>query len=325
MPKTSIQFCVRRRQPAGDDVDAHVLVVQQRVAGAEQEDRREQVPLDLEEGVRAVVEQLAHGGVGGADQHRRRGPASRPVRPMRSVTASIARDRASRAFTIPPNDVWRLDWRLRCRRPRSRCGHPPGDGRRIIGDRAGARARRRMDAFAPRGARAPGCADAKMIAFRDLRPPCSVAQPSLWPSRIRNSGQAIVGENRRQEEHIELIASENYASPAVMAAQGSQLTNKYAEGYPGKRYYGGCEFVDVAEQLAIDRVKKLLRRRGGQRAAPFRRAGQPGGLLRGAEARRHDPGHEPAARRAPDARLAGQHVAASGSRSSPTASIPTPS
>ena len=68
---------------------------------------------------------------------------------------------------------------------------------------------------------------------------------------------AIQAENARQEHHIELIASENYASPAVMAAQGSQLTNKYAEGYPGKRYYGGCEHVDVAEQLAIDRVKQL--------------------------------------------------------------------
>jgi glycine hydroxymethyltransferase len=68
----------------------------------------------------------------------------------------------------------------------------------------------------------------------------------------------IKAENRRQEEHIELIASENYTSRAVMEAQGSQLTNKYAEGYPGKRYYGGCEFVDVAEQLAIDRLKKLF-------------------------------------------------------------------
>ena len=67
----------------------------------------------------------------------------------------------------------------------------------------------------------------------------------------------LQSEKIRQEQHIELIASENYASPAVMAAQGSQLTNKYAEGYPGKRYYGGCEFVDVAEQLAIDRVKQL--------------------------------------------------------------------
>ena len=69
---------------------------------------------------------------------------------------------------------------------------------------------------------------------------------------------AIAAENRRQEDHVELIASENYASPRVMEAQGSQLTNKYAEGYPGKRYYGGCEHVDVAEQLAIDRVKQLF-------------------------------------------------------------------
>ncbi|MGP3505744.1 serine hydroxymethyltransferase [Paracidovorax citrulli] len=76
------------------------------------------------------------------------------------------------------------------------------------------------------------------------------ADPEVWA--------AIQAENLRQEQHIELIASENYASPAVMAAQGSQLTNKYAEGYPGKRYYGGCENVDVVEQLAIDRVKKLF-------------------------------------------------------------------
>jgi glycine hydroxymethyltransferase len=69
---------------------------------------------------------------------------------------------------------------------------------------------------------------------------------------------AIQAEERRQEEHIELIASENYASPRVMQVQGSVLTNKYAEGYPGKRYYGGCEYVDVAEQLAIDRVKTLF-------------------------------------------------------------------
>jgi len=76
------------------------------------------------------------------------------------------------------------------------------------------------------------------------------ADPEVW--------KAIAGENQRQEDHIELIASENYASALVMAAQGSQLTNKYAEGYPGKRYCGGCEFVDVVEQLAIDRVKKLF-------------------------------------------------------------------
>jgi len=70
--------------------------------------------------------------------------------------------------------------------------------------------------------------------------------------------RAIADEARRQEDHVELIASENYASPRVMEAQGSVLTNKYAEGYPGKRYYGGCEYVDVAEQLAIDRCKQLF-------------------------------------------------------------------
>src|SRR6266699_4907990 len=74
--------------------------------------------------------------------------------------------------------------------------------------------------------------------------------PDLWA--------AIQQENQRQEDHVELIASENYVSPAVLAAQGSQLTNKYAEGYPGKRYYGGCEFVDIAEQLAIDRARQLF-------------------------------------------------------------------
>ncbi|WP_171165790.1 serine hydroxymethyltransferase [Usitatibacter palustris] len=78
----------------------------------------------------------------------------------------------------------------------------------------------------------------------------AAVDPALW--------QAMQAEGRRQEEGIELIASENYASPAVLAAQGSVLTNKYAEGYPGKRYYGGCEFVDVAETLAIERVKKLF-------------------------------------------------------------------
>ncbi|HEV7444526.1 MAG TPA: serine hydroxymethyltransferase [Steroidobacteraceae bacterium] len=70
--------------------------------------------------------------------------------------------------------------------------------------------------------------------------------------------KAINGERQRQEDHVELIASENYASPRVLEAQGSVLTNKYAEGYPGKRYYGGCEYVDIAEQLAIDRAKKLF-------------------------------------------------------------------
>src|SRR5258706_10433994 len=70
--------------------------------------------------------------------------------------------------------------------------------------------------------------------------------------------QAIENERQRQEDHVELIASENYASPRVLEAQGTVLTNKYAEGYPGKRYYGGCEFVDIAEKLAIERVKQLF-------------------------------------------------------------------
>ncbi len=74
--------------------------------------------------------------------------------------------------------------------------------------------------------------------------------PEVW--------SAIQKEDERQEQHIELIASENYTSPAVMQAQGSQMTNKYAEGYPGKRYYGGCEYVDIVEQLAIDRLKQLF-------------------------------------------------------------------
>lgn len=77
-----------------------------------------------------------------------------------------------------------------------------------------------------------------------------VADPEIWDT--------IQKEDERQEQHIELIASENYTSPAVMQAQGSQLTNKYAEGYPGRRYYGGCEFVDVVEQLAIDRLKEIF-------------------------------------------------------------------
>lgn len=71
---------------------------------------------------------------------------------------------------------------------------------------------------------------------------------------------AIAQEDQRQQDHVELIASENYVSCAVMEAQGSQLTNKYAEGYPGKRYYGGCEYVDIVEQLAIDRVKNCSAR-----------------------------------------------------------------
>ena len=93
--------------------------------------------------------------------------------------------------------------------------------------------------------------------------PSPEARP-MFPSSMRIAeydaelAQAMAAERQRQEDHVELIASENYASPRVMEAQGSVLTNKYAEGYPGKRYYGGCEFVDVAEKLAIERCKALF-------------------------------------------------------------------
>src|SRR3954465_1872124 len=80
--------------------------------------------------------------------------------------------------------------------------------------------------------------------------PIEKADPEVWA--------AIAGERRRQQTGLEMIASENYTSPAILAAQGSVLTNKYAEGYPGRRYYGGCEHVDVVEQLAIDRALKLF-------------------------------------------------------------------
>ena len=86
--------------------------------------------------------------------------------------------------------------------------------------------------------------------FERAQSTIAVVDPEIW--------SVVERETQRQEDHIELIASENYVSPAVMAAQGTQLTNKYAEGYPGKRYYGGCEFVDIAEELAIDRVKRLF-------------------------------------------------------------------
>jgi glycine hydroxymethyltransferase len=86
--------------------------------------------------------------------------------------------------------------------------------------------------------------------FSRARHSLQSVDPEIW--------SAMEAENRRQEEHIELIASENYASPAVMAAQGGQMTNKYAEGYPGRRYYGGCEHVDVVETLAIERLKRLF-------------------------------------------------------------------
>ena len=126
-------------------------------------------------------------------------------------------------------------------------------------------------------------------------------------------------EERRQRDNIELIASENFTSRAVMEAQGSCLTNKYAEGYPGKRWYGGCENVDVVEQLAIDRAKKTFRRRTRQRPAAQRRAGQHGGLLRRAETRRPDPDDGPLPWRPSDAWAPGEFFRQTLSRSPTTA------
>ncbi len=104
---------------------------------------------------------------------------------------------------------------------------------------------------------------------------------------------AVRHELHRQNDGLELIASENFVSRAVLEAAGSVLTNKYAEGYPGKRYYGGCEFVDVVERAAIARAKTPVRRRARQRAAAFRRTGQHGRLHDAAQAGRHRARHEP--------------------------------
>ena len=120
--------------------------------------------------------------------------------------------------------------------------------------------------------------------------------------------RAISLELKRQQDKIELIASENIVSRAVLEAQGSVLTNKYAEGYPGRRYYGGCEFVDIAEELAIERAKRLFDCTFRQCSAAFRRPGQPGGFLRAAAAGRHLHGAQPRRGRPSDPRLAGQPV-----------------
>ena len=104
--------------------------------------------------------------------------------------------------------------------------------------------------------------------------------------------RAIDLETRRQAGKIELIASENFVSEAVLEAQGSVMTNKYAEGYPGKRYYGGCEFVDIVETLAIDRCKKLFGADQCQCPAAFRHAGEYGRIFCGSATWRYDFGNE---------------------------------
>ena len=121
-------------------------------------------------------------------------------------------------------------------------------------------------------------------------------------------GAAMQRELARQRRNIELIASENIVSPAVLAAMGSVLTNKYAEGYPGKRYYGGCEFVDQVENIAIERAKKLF---GAAHANVQPHSGaqaESGRLFCAARAGRHRSGHEPGRRRPSDSRIPGQYV-----------------
>ena len=160
--------------------------------------------------------------------------------------------------------------------------------------------------------------------LRQQRRPRMFPTPMTSRASTRSSQRALDGERARQEDHIELIASENYASPRVLEAQGSVLTNKYAEGYPGKRYYGGCEFVDIAEQLAIDRAKQLFGadyanvqpHSGSQaNAAAYLALLQPG---------RHDPRHEPGSRRPPHARRQGQLLRQAVQAPPSTASVPTP-
>jgi hypothetical protein len=117
---------------------------------------------------------------------------------------------------------------------------------------------------------------------------------------------AIVNETARQSDKLELIASENFVSYAVIEALGSTLTNKYAEGYPGKRYYGGCEYVDVAENLARERAKQLFRGRVCKCAASLRKPGKHGGLFYSCKARRQGDGHGPFSWRTSYSRLSGK-------------------
>ena len=160
------------------------------------------------------------------------------------------------------------------------------------------------------------------------------AKPSgAWKTCLRTTlrevdpeiADAIGKELGRQRDEIELIASENIVSKAVLEAQGSVLTNKYAEGLPGKRYYGGCQFVDIAETLAIERVTQAVRLQVRQRAAAFRRLRQRGGVHGADAARRHFHGAQPRRRRPSHARHRRSTCRANGSSRCPTACAATTS
>ena len=140
-----------------------------------------------------------------------------------------------------------------------------------------------------------------------LNAPLEIADPEV--------AEYIGREVRRQQETLEMIASENFAPVAAMQAQGSVLTNKYAEGYPGRRYYGGCENVDVIETLAIERVKALFGAEVRERPAAFRRAGQRRRHAGADQAGRHHPRPVSRARWAPDPRHADQLLRAAATTS----------
>ena len=189
----------------------------------------------------------------------------------------------------------------------------------LHGFRARRRALARASRRAPRRAREEGgrceCSDfgiaSTSIPASAIHSRCYGRLMSELPENFQTAPLAEVdpeiaavldGELRRQQDTLEMIASENFVPQAVLEAVGSVLTNKYAEGYPGRRYYGGCEEVDVAEQLAIDRAKAALRRRARQRPAPLRGAGQQRRLHGAARTRRHLPRARSRPRRPPQPR-----------------------
>ena len=157
-----------------------------------------------------------------------------------------------------------------------------------------------------------GGGDISLMSSSPLSAKTTSAPDSFFTATLTEAdpdiAAAISGELGRQRHEIELIASENIVSRAVLEAQGSVMTNKYAEGYPGARYYGGCEWVDVAETLAIERAKKLFGANFANVQAELRQPDESGRVPGAAAARRYLHGAGSRRRRTPDPRLAGQHV-----------------
>ena len=246
-------------------------------------------------------------------------PATSPSQAAALVAAGDA-DRgvlacgSGNGVAIVANKVARRPRRQRARRRRGRDGPPPQRRERDHAVRRAARAgggRRDRRALPGRpssraaATRAGWTADRASSKGRALgvsdrrapgahrRPRCTELPPDFFNRPLADVDPEIADvlgkELERQQRTLEMIASENFVPQAVLDCQGSVLTNKYAEGYPGKRYYGGCEYVDIVEQLAIDRAKAALRRRARQRPAARRRADQRRRLPRAARAGRPDP------------------------------------